>query len=107
MDNTYVCQEYNQASKGNESMNILKEWREVAANCPNVLTQKLIRDTADELQHAIKMLAIVPTVEHMKTINALWARGTRYVSVATQIPDPEPPIAGAGRGEIELQRIAA
>ena len=88
-------------------MNILKEWREVAANCPNVLTQKLIRDTADELQMALKILALIPDANHMRVVNALWARGTRYVSVATQIPDPEPPIAGAGRGEIELQRIAA
>jgi hypothetical protein len=85
-------------------MSILKEWREVAANCPNVLTQKLIRDTADELHNYLNGDF---TMEHLRTINGLVAKGTRYVSVATQIPDPEPPIAGAGRGEIELQKIAA
>lgn len=93
-------------------MSILKEWRDVAANCPNTLTRKLIRDTADELQGALHAFVVTPSKERLRVINGLVAKGERYVDTAIT-PTPTPPLTDAGEVDdggpddgVELARAA-
>lgn len=88
-------------------MSILKQWRDTANRCPDLLMQRLIRDVADELQAALAVFNTNPDAEWLRVVNGLWARGTNIVSRATQMPAPTPPTAGAGKGTQVLFERAA
>lgn len=85
-------------------MNFLLHLRETARLCPNVLTAKLLRDAADDLQQALASLAEVPTVEAMQRVNASWVRAQKTLDTA-------PPLGGdgnsAGRMRAPEMRMAA
>ena len=85
-------------------VSFLLECRTAAKNCPDILIRKLLRDTTDMLQHALKSLAEKPTKENMQRAVALWTRTHVILDKATPVPDPSP---RAGAGEIEQERMAA
>lgn len=70
-------------------MNILLELRETAKHCPNVLTAKLVKDAADDLDHALTELHENPMARTMIAVNGAWARAIRLL-------DQVPPIGGDG-----------
>jgi hypothetical protein len=84
-------------------MSFLKELRDAASKCPDVLICKLLRDAADNLQACVAVIG-VPTKQRMIDLNAAWVRAVKVLEKAYQTPDT-PPRSDAARTEPE--RIAA
>lgn len=82
----------------------LLELRDAAKDCPNVLTRKLLRDAADDLDRAIAALNDNPTVENMQTLNGKWVLAVRVLKTATVTP---PPSGTSGAGEPDKVLLAA
>jgi hypothetical protein len=82
----------------------LKELRDAAGRCPDILVSKMARDIADEIAGNILELVKGATTEKMQALNASWVRGVNILAKATPMPTT-PPRSGAG--EIEQERIAA
>ncbi len=82
----------------------LKELRDAAGACPDILIRKICKDVADEIQSHVTALCKCPNVETMRLLNGAWVRGVGVLSKATPTPDT-PPRSGAG--EVEQERIAA
>lgn len=82
----------------------LKELRDAAGRCPDILISKMARDIADEIHSHVLSLNARPTHETMRLLNSAWVRGVNVLAKA--VPTPEtPPRSGAG--EIEQERLAA
>jgi hypothetical protein len=86
----------------------LLELREQAKEEPSALLRSFLRDQADLIDDAIKVLAKAPTRSNMVILNGLWARGERYLMRSQERPEPEPPLAGTPEvhGEDELEEAA-
>lgn len=82
----------------------LKELRDAAGQCPDLLVSKMARDIADEIASNILALVKAATPEKMRALNASWVRGVNILAKATPMPDT-PPRSGAG--EVEQERMAA
>lgn len=79
--------------------------RDTARQCPNVLTSKLLRDAADDLEHAINTLALSRTAESMRNLNASWVKAQRVLSTAA-FPGGDNSRGGAMRDEPILREAA-
>lgn len=82
----------------------LKELRDAANSCPDILIRKMCKDIADEIHMHVLSLNARPTHETMRLLNAAWVRGVNILAKAVPTPST-PPRSGAG--EIEQERIAA
>ena len=83
----------------------VKELRDAAMQCPDILIRKLAKDVADEIQmHALSFNAC-PSADTLREINAAWVRGVNILAKAQPTPDT-PPRSGAGE-TVEQERMAA
>lgn len=82
----------------------VKELRDAAKNCPDILIRKMCKDIADEIQMHCLSLSACPSAETLRLLNAAWVRAVNILAKATPTPDT-PPRSGAG--EIDMERIAA
>jgi hypothetical protein len=64
------------------SDSILFQLREAAKNCPNVLTRKMLRDSADEIMALITVLPAAPTIENFRSLNGAVAKAWRTLAFA-------------------------
>lgn len=64
--------------------------RDAAKNCPNVLTAKMLRDIADDLQGAVEDLHIFKTPDDLRKVNGVWAKAAKILSTATTLPSDPP-----------------
>lgn len=55
--------------------------RRLADTMTDVLSAKLMRDMADDLENIAISVALQPTDDNVKTLNCAWARATRLLSM--------------------------
>jgi hypothetical protein len=84
-----------------EYHNLIKQLRDAAMKCSDVLYRQFMRDAADSLDHAI--LNLQATTGHMRVLNGYWAHAVRVLDAVPTEADPQPPVAGAP----EVARLAA
>lgn len=51
--------------------------RLAAANHPNVLRKKLLRDAADQIEKARRAFELMPVPETLRELNGAWSNATR------------------------------
>lgn len=66
----------------------LFDLRETAKNCPNILTRKLLRDSADQIASMIATVSQMPTLENMRLLNGEVAKAAKIMATAEQ-PTPD------------------
>lgn len=66
---------------------LLFELNEAARLCPNLLTQKQLRDAAAELRSALVALADNPATPLMAQLQCVWSKALRLLSRAPASPD--------------------
>lgn len=71
-------------------MSFLKELRDTAQRCGNVLTDKMLRDSADEIALCAKEFSSNPTGEKLSALNCARAKASRTLRLAEVIVDPGP-----------------
>lgn len=86
------------------AMSFLKELRDAAKACPDILIRKMCKDIADEIHAHVLSLNACPSHETMRLLNCAWVRGVNVLAKATPTPDNNP---RSGAGEVENERIAA
>lgn len=82
----------------------LKELRDAAARCPDLLVSKMCRDIADEIHARVLSLSVCPSHDTMRQLNAAWVRAVNVLAKATPTPGDNP---RSGAGEVEQERLAA
>lgn len=95
----------NDQSRGHKQRSYLFTLRDTARQCPNVLTQKLLRDAADHLAEAIDYVHLMPTIEYMQELNAAWARAARVLATA-ELPGGDSTSGGALKDPALLREAA-
>lgn len=82
----------------------VKELRDAAMQCPDVLIRKIAKDIADEIQMHCLTLNACPNADTLKQLNGAWVRAVNILAKATPTPDNNP---RSGAGEAEQERMAA
>lgn len=82
----------------------VKELRDAAMNCPDILIRKMCKDVADEIQSHILSLNATQSHETLRLLNGAWVRGVNVLAKAHPTPDNNP---RSGAGDAEQERIAA
>jgi hypothetical protein len=73
---------------------ILFQLRDAAMNCPNILTRKMLRDSADEIGALAYQVGIMASLENIQALNGAVAKAMRTLSTAEQ-PNPDNTRGGA------------
>ncbi len=68
----------------------LKDLRDAAVACNDILVRKLVRDAADELQTKLTLLHQCPTQQTMIEVNATWVKAVRVLAKAKPAPVTPP-----------------
>lgn len=82
----------------------VKELRDAAMQCPDILIRKMCKDVADEIQAHILSLNATQSREALSLLNGAWVRGVNILAKAHPTPDNNP---RSGAGEVEQERLAA
>lgn len=82
----------------------VKELRDTAMACPDILIRKVCKDIADEIQMHCLTLNACPNADTLRSLNAAWVRAVNILAMARPTPDNNP---RSGAGEVEQERMAA